>query len=588
MIRTVFFLLCTIIAHAGYACYIIVLSDGTRMLVGNHEDWFAKDGALKIVPPNSSRYGSVVFTFMSEGWAQGGMNEYGLFFDAARTPFSEIQFDAQTKEFHGYIWQAVLDKCKTVDEALLFIGKYKLPDLSEISIVLADATGNAVIVGVQNGKVAVRKIENNYICQTNFNQWHPELSEEPSCWRFEKTKVEVNLEPEVSLERLKHLMEITYQDSLTVYSNIYDLKARKIYTYNKRDFSKAIIAELPDIFKYGECIYSLDSLAKSERVWNECRPTRTYILRGRVIDQVTNEPLPYANIGLPGQNFGTLTDPDGTFELVLPESMKDSTLIFSSIGYYRYSGKRATLPRKRYGYVIPLKPNSTLLKEVTIVGQQHFKKARLGWMGGKDGVLPMDTVQGGGAVALLLRAAKSPVIIDKLQVRLMYNSKDTVKLRLHFYEYDSVRQIPGKELLQREILLTEPKRFGWLRFDLRSYDIVINSQCFFVAFEWIETREARNKMLAGLRQWELWKKAEYDRGNPNVQRIELQSGVQYKYHGNMMNWPGFKSLPPFTGLMVETGKSTETKRLRTFERKTSFGNWVELNSTLNAVVSVEY
>lgn len=569
------------------ACYIIVLSDGNQILVGNHEDWYAKDAGIKIMPPTAIRYGSIIFTFMSEGWAQGGMNEHGLFFDAARTPFSEIQFDAEAREFHGYIWQTILDKCKTVDEALAFIRKYKLPELSDINIVLADATGNAVIVGVNNGGVSVQKIDGNYLCQTNFNLWHPELSEEPTCRRFEKTKVEMNNRPEVSLERLKQLMELTHQDSLTVYTNLYDLKGRKTYTYNKRDFSLAIVTELPDIFQYGECLYSLDSLARNQ-TWEDCIPTQSYIVKGKVIDQATREPIPYVNIGLPGQNIGTLADPDGSFDLSLPESLKDSSIFFSSIGYDRYTGTRSKLSGRSNGYIIEMKPNATLLKEVVVHDNQRTKIERLGWMGGKDGVLPMDTVQGGGAVALLLQAPSVNAIVNKLQVRLMYNSKDTLTLRLHFYEYDSINQIPGKEILRKEILLRERKRFGWLRFDLRKHDIVINSQKFFVAFEWIENRDVRSKMLAGLRQWEMWKKTEYERGNAKVERIELPSGFQHKYRGDMMDWPGFKSLPPFTGLMVETGKHAKTQGLRTFERKTSFGDWTELSSTLNAVVTIAY
>ena len=56
----------------------------------------------------------------------------------------------------------------------------------------------------------------------------------------------------------------------------------------------------------------------------------------------------------------------------------------------------------------------------------------------------------------------------------------------------------------------------------------------------------------------------------------------------MMDWPGFKTLPPFTGLMVETGKHSETEKLLTFERKTSFGQWTESPSTLNAVITIVY
>ena len=97
---------------------------------------------------------------------------------------------------------------------------------------------------------------------------------------------------------------------------------------------------------------------------------------------------------------------------------------------------------------------------------------RLGWMGGKDGILPLDTVMGGGAVALLVEAPRAPFYIEKLQLRLMYNSKDTIKFRFHVYEFDSINRKPGKDLLNREIILTEEKKFGWLRFDLSHENIM--------------------------------------------------------------------------------------------------------------------
>ena len=120
-------------------------------------------------------------------------------------------------------------------------------------------------------------------------------------------------------------------------------------------------------------------------------------------------------------------------------------------------------------------------------------------MGGKDGVLPFDTIQGGRAVVVLLEAPAFSVFVEKLQVRLMYNSMDTLMLRLHFYEYDSVLQAPAKELLTKEIFLKETSRFGWLRSDLKKYDITLNVKKFFVGFEWIETHSTRKQLLKGLR-----------------------------------------------------------------------------------------
>jgi CarboxypepD_reg-like domain len=316
-----------------------------------------------------------------------------------------------------------------------------------------------------------------------------------------------------------------------------------------------------------------------------------FTIRGKVIDEASKEPVPFANIGLFEKNIGTLSDPDGSFELTIPSDLKDEQIIFSSIGYDRRSVPIQSLTSGTN--TIELKPNNTLLQAVTVKAKRTTKIQRLGWMGGKDGVLPLDTVQGGGAIALLVESPIAPLYVDKLQVRLMYNSKDTLQFRFHVYAYDSARDMPGEELLSKEIMLLENKRFGWLRFDMKSYGIEVNVKKFFIGFEWIDDNQSRKKMLAGLRKWEKWKKEQYQAKNASIERIPRKSKtgeetIEYKYHGNMMNWSGFKSLPPFTGLMVETGKHEETKSLRTFERKTSFGVWTELESTLNAVVTVDY
>ncbi len=574
-------------------CLIIYLSDGKQVLIGNHEDWFAKDAAVRINRPSSGKLGSVIFTFISEGWAQGGMNEKGLFFDAAHTPYQEIDFDSQLKDYPGNIWQHVLDKAASVEEALQLIKEYKLYDLRESHIMLADGDGNAALIGVDHGKVTIKRVQKSNLVQTNFNPWQPELDNSPVCWRYESAQRQLAILPDATVDNVRNILEQTYQESLTVYSNIYDLKNKTIRTYNKQNFNKVILLSLPDIFQYGDCMASLDSLAGDDDYWKTCspRPEVAITIRGNVINQSTRQPVSFANIGLIERNVGTLSDQDGSFELTIPHLLRNEAVIFSSIGYDRQS---INLSSFRSGnLIVSLKPNSVLLEAITIKATRSHKVKRLGWMGGKDGVLPLDTIQGGGAVALLVESPQSPAYIDKLQVRLMYNSKDTLSFRLHVYAFDSVLQIPGQELLSREVILKESKRFGWLRFDLASSGIVVKEKKFFIGFEWIDDSHTRRKMVAGLKEWERWKKEQFEAHNEKVERLVTKDNngseqVAYKYHGNMMNWAGFTTLPPFTGLMVETGKSIETKALRTFERKTSFGPWKELDSTLNAVVTVLY
>jgi hypothetical protein len=583
------FLLLLTALHAR-GCFILFSRDANHVLVGNHEDWIKRDGAIRIIPPVPGKYGSIIFTFASEGWAQGGMNEKGLFFDAARTPYQEIVFDAKSVKAESYIWQLLLDKASTVSEALALLKGYELPALSEVTIMLADATGNAVLIGVHNQRLDIRPVSGNWLMQTNFNQWQPELSDERVCWRYNSAEKYLHEHATTSVEDILAILKKTHQDSLTVYSNIYDLKNKVVYTYNHRNFDKPITVSLPDFFSYGDCLLPLDSLEKDAVHWNDCKGNnnRRITIRGKVVDE-QGVPLQFVNIGVPGKNAGTLSDPDGSFEIQLPSSIRYDSLHFSFVGL---SSKRFVINSiMNTDIVVKLEQLSTRLKEVTVSAKKLSNKIeRLGWMGGKDGILPLDTVLGGGAVALLLQVPSAPVHVEKLQVRLMYNSKDPLQLRLHFLDYDAALDRPGKELLTNEIILQENKRFGWLRFDLSQYDILLERKKFFVAFEWIDDRTARAKMLTGLHAWEEWKKAQYSEGNKKVEYFATtrEQHAGYKYHGNMMDWPGFKELPPFTGLMIETGKSAETKVLRTFERKTSFGDWKELPVTLNAVVTVTY
>ncbi|MDQ2656634.1 MAG: carboxypeptidase-like regulatory domain-containing protein, partial [Bacteroidota bacterium] len=541
--------------------------------------------------PQPGRYGSIQFTFASEGWPQGGMNERGLFFDAAQTPFQEIEFDSEKSTPSFYMWQEILDRFSTVQDAIEFLKQYSIPELSETTVVLADETGDAAIIGVHNHKLDIQRIAGQYMMQSNFSTWHPELSEELVCPRYQAAERFLSLSPASDLETVRTILKKTHQDSLTVYSNIYDLKNKTINTYYERNFDDATVTTLPDLFQYGDCMLLLEDLVNNPSGFSACMdPARKVLtLEGTVVDSETGDAIAYANIGLFNKNLGTLSDPDGSFEIALPGSAISDTLLVSSIGFLTEKLPLITFVNRNSPVRINLDRSTTTLKPVTISAKKiKGKVARLGWMGGKDGVLPLDTVMGGGAVALMVEAPQAPFYVDKLQVRLMYNSRDTATLRFHIYEYDSITGKPGKDLLTREVLLKDDKRFGWMRFDLSDKSIVIDQRKVCIGFEWIDDRHTRIKMLEGLRDWDTWKRSEFAKGNEKVEYVSDGKSGYYKYHGNMMDWPGFRLLPPFTGLMIETGKHAETENLIMFERKTSFGEWTVVPSTLNAVMTVKY
>ncbi|QDA59984.1 carboxypeptidase-like regulatory domain-containing protein [Hymenobacter jejuensis] len=64
------------------------------------------------------------------------------------------------------------------------------------------------------------------------------------------------------------------------------------------------------------------------------------VLRGRVIDQQENQPLPGVTVLLKGTQIGVASGADGTFELAIPQEMRlaqgdDLVVVISSVGYER-------------------------------------------------------------------------------------------------------------------------------------------------------------------------------------------------------------------------------------------------------------
>lgn len=59
----------------------------------------------------------------------------------------------------------------------------------------------------------------------------------------------------------------------------------------------------------------------------------SFTIRGRVLDQGSGAPMPYASVGLPEKGMGISTNQDGFFQLRLPLSLLDENLRVSYMGY---------------------------------------------------------------------------------------------------------------------------------------------------------------------------------------------------------------------------------------------------------------
>jgi hypothetical protein len=98
---------------------------------------------------------------------------------------------------------------------------------------------------------------------------------------------------------------------------------------------------------------------------NDSFAQETFIsLRGKLVDNMSKGPIPYASIYIKGKSIGTTTNNEGRFLFHLPSIFSQDTLIISVIGYNLF--KSSVLLMRERENVVELKQGSMLLNEVTI------------------------------------------------------------------------------------------------------------------------------------------------------------------------------------------------------------------------------
>jgi hypothetical protein len=236
----------------SFACLILFLTDGKNVLVANHEDWYAQDAEVSFLPAEGNAYGMLYFDFASEKTAQGGMNTAGLFFDGTRTPYAPYPGNNAKPDCRCYIWKKILAECATTEQALSYIRKYRVREIEDVHILLADRSGNSIVVGVYNDSLQVHRRSKNYQLLTNFNLSNPSYGDEPPCTRFASADSMLALDPGATIVNLEKILSNTHQGALTVYSNIYNLSNGEVYIYQKANFQKSVKLNLANELKKGK------------------------------------------------------------------------------------------------------------------------------------------------------------------------------------------------------------------------------------------------------------------------------------------------------------------------------------------------
>lgn len=169
---------------------------------------------------------------------EDGINEYGLAIGLTFIPIEKIKPGFNV----GILTRYLLEKCKTVDEAITEINK--LPIASGGTLTLADKTGNMAVVELSSEAINIIKNQGDYVCATNLfvsNKMKQYNLKAFDTWRAEEryntlknalSNREYSLEFAQALLRGDHGFICQYDrktNTDTVWSVLYDTKNSNIY-----------------------------------------------------------------------------------------------------------------------------------------------------------------------------------------------------------------------------------------------------------------------------------------------------------------------------------------------------------------------
>ena len=242
-------------------------------------------------------------------------------------------------------------------------------------------------------------------------------------------------------------------------------------------------------------------------------------IRGVVKDSISGEPIPYVNIWVENETIGTTSEANGSFFL---EASKQKNIVFSVLGYEKKTIKGSEIS------LVNLKPTTYELNEIVVLNKKQSKKIEIGNI--KDAIF--QSFDNGPKVEAKFFPYQSSYSKTKFikEVTIFTDSRiDSATIKIHFYSVDE-NGAPGKELLNKDFVVTLNKGVLRHKFDVSHFDMVFPEKGIFVAYEKLLIES--NKTGTKYQPYVLYNFVErdffytYSFGKWNKQEADLQEKLQ--------------------------------------------------------------
>lgn len=223
------------------------------------------------------------------------------------------------------------------------------------------------------------------------------------------------------------------------------------------------------------------------------------ILKGIIKDKISKKPLPYTNIGIAQTAIGTISDPNGRFELHISAADTLSVEAVVQCSYLAYQDVFLDLKNMilKDEIEVLLSPSPVKLNQIEVVASKLYPKIvgskKVATRRSVNFAINKKVNQNLGAAIGKKIAAKSKTLyLDQLNFYIQKNNFDTIRFRIFIYKIENER--PTELLNEQDIIVEiQDQRKGWITIDLRSFGLIYQ-QDVMVSLEWIYHSEKGNAL----------------------------------------------------------------------------------------------
>ncbi|GAB3196785.1 hypothetical protein ABID22_003473 [Pontibacter aydingkolensis] len=218
-------------------------------------------------------------------------------------------------------------------------------------------------------------------------------------------------------------------------------------------------------------------------------------ISGKVLDTTTQQPVPYANIGIAGKEIGTVANNSGefSFKVDTKDLPSSGSIIVSCVGYESIElpiNINASKP-----YLVELKQESFNIAEVSIKPRKLKKKV----LGKNDREYLTSTLfftvydevddKLGRELGNIIKLSGQECLVKDFNFYINHNQFERIKLRLNLYAV--VDGLPDKSILNQDIIFElGDKQKGWVTLDLQKYNISMEGmEEVAVTIQWLESKQ---------------------------------------------------------------------------------------------------